>query len=148
MGGKVGEKSEEMGHAEDLCRAGWARCGQLNGSLEPGEDCGIMETGRSGPHSSLLRVLRAPFPRAGMQIQTLKQPGEEQATTAGKQGPWTQLRLAVPVGAQQQQRSQAATLICRLAARCSCCRAKSMCMGWWQSLLRLQRPLQEVAAHL
>lgn len=77
--------------------------GQHSGSPEPGEDCGITETRRSCPHSSLLRVLRAPFPRAGMQIQLLKQPGKEQIPIAGKQGPCTPLRLAVPVGTEQQQ---------------------------------------------
>lgn len=87
-----------MGHAEEA-QGRLGQVGQLSGSPEPGEDGDITETGRSGPHSPLLRVLRALFPRAGMQIQTLTAWGGA-SSTAGKQGPWTQLRLEGLIGVE------------------------------------------------
>lgn len=48
--------------------------------VAPGGVCSITETGRNPtllPLCSSLVALRIPFPRAGMQIQILKEPGEE-----------------------------------------------------------------------
>lgn len=85
MGGKgKGGKWREVGTQRTCAGTGWKRGTAVRG---PGSEwlfrtrwrvCGIMETGRKPlPPFLLSGCPQDPFPRAGMQIQILQQPGEE-----------------------------------------------------------------------